>query len=113
MTPRNDFIDAPRRKHARDGGAFDVRQVELVGVSSGVAAGRKLRVKANARAEWWTMLTTLDQFDACISAGALRFEDPILFAQVRREFEHVFKSPNRHALDPGLCPGVGLRSASP
>lgn len=113
MIQRTDVMTLPQSEHASDGDASDIRQFELVGVSSGVAAGRKLQVRHNARVEWWTMLTTLDQFDACLTAGPLRFQDPILFAQFRREFEHVFSLPNAHGLDPGPGREGGLCGASP
>lgn len=77
--------------------ALDARQVQLVRVTSGVAAGRVLVAKGNERVECWTLLTTLDQFDACLGSGPLRFCDPILLEKFRREFEHVF---NRSSLPP-------------
>ena len=113
MNPVDDFQTAPKGEHESNGGCTDGRKVTLVGVSSGVAAGRKLHVKGNAQIEWWTLFTTLDQFDQCLTSGQLRFGDPILFAQVRMEFEHVFNRSIPCAADSGARAGCGLRSASP
>ena len=98
MTPMNDAMVLPQREQGSNGERADARKVALVGVSSGIAAGRRLHVKGNAQVEWWTLFTSLDQFDTCLTTDPLRFGDPILFAQVRREFEHVFN----HARPPDL-----------
>lgn len=84
-----------------ESGGVDGRRLTLIGVTSGVAAGRVMPRKGNAQVEWWTMFTTLDQFDTCLTSGLLRFGDPILFAQLRREFEHVLDRSNSPDVDPG------------
>ena len=71
-------------------GRGDVWRARLVRVPSGVAAGRTKRGRGNALTEWWTLFSSRDHFDVCSAADPLRFADPLLFAQITKEFDHVF-----------------------
>lgn len=72
-------------------------RLHLVAVPSGMATGRRRRVRGNVLAEWWTIFVTREQVEVCLTADPLRFEDPVLFAQIRREFDRVFDRPiNSH-----------------
>lgn len=65
-------------------------RVSLVKVTSGVAAGRTRRGRGNATTEWWALFMSREQIDACSTADPLRFSDPLLFAQIKKELDHVF-----------------------
>lgn len=104
MVRVNDTTISPQCRPENAGALCDARHISLVGISTGVAVGRRLQVKHNANVESWTLFTTLDQFDTCLTTGSLRFEDPVLFAQVKREFEHVFTHAGPLSLDPGESP---------
>jgi hypothetical protein len=87
------FILPPNeRARVRDRG--DLWQVSLVKVDSGVAAGSARRGIGNGRAEWWAMFMTREQFHGCCADDPLRFTDPLLFAQFKTEFDHVFDQPS-------------------
>lgn len=87
------FVLTPsERPQVRDRG--DLWQVSLVKVDSGVAAGSAKRGLGNGRAEWWAMFMTREQFHGCCADDPLRFTDPLLFAQFKTEFDHVFNQPN-------------------
>lgn len=75
-------------------------RIRLVRVPSGVAAGRNQRVKGNAHDECWTLYSTREQFDACAMVDPLRFTDPLLFAQIKREFDDAIDRPDAGALHP-------------
>lgn len=66
--------------------------VLLVPVASGVAAGRMQRLQGDTLAQWWTLFVSREQVDACLTQDPLRFENPVLFEQIRREFDHAFDS---------------------
>lgn len=68
-------------------------RISLVQVPSGVAAGRTRRVHGNALTESWALFMTREQLDACLTTDPLRHADPLLFAQIKREFDHVFDRP--------------------
>jgi hypothetical protein len=68
----------------------DPWQVSLVRVRSGVAAGNTKRGSGNVRTEWWAIFMTREQFEACCADDPLRFGDPLMFGQIRTEFDHVF-----------------------
>ncbi len=89
-----------QRTAARDPGA-PVR-TSLVRVDAGVVAGSARRGNGNARSESWTMFMTKEQFDACFVDDPLRFTEPLLFAQFKTEFEHVFNEPSERASRSGL-----------
>ena len=65
-------------------------QIILVKVRSGVAAGSTRRGGGIVLAEWWTLFETREQFDACAADDPLRFTDPLLYGQIKAEFDHVF-----------------------
>lgn len=69
-------------------------RVNLVKVRSGVAAGNTKRGLGNVRTEWWALFMTREQFHACCADDPLRFTDPLLFAQMTTEFDHVFDRPS-------------------
>ena len=69
----------------------DAWQVSLVNVPSGVAAGRTQRHRGNVLTESWTLFVNRDQFELCSAGDPLRFADPHLFAQIMKEFDHVFE----------------------
>ena len=69
-------------------------RLRLVAMPSAVAASRTRRVHGNAHAQSWTLFATREQFDAFLATDPLRFEDPVRFAQLRKEFAHAFDSPN-------------------
>ena len=96
MDRLNESAGSPAAVVPGTGQDLDARQVQLVRVAGGVAAGRVLAAKGNARVECWTLLTSLDQFDACLGNGPLRFCDPLLLQKLRREFEHVLNRSSLH-----------------
>lgn len=75
-------------------------QLSLVRVDAGVAAGHARRGQAHEREEWWTLFASADEFDACCMDDPLRFSDPLLFAQLKTEFEHVLNRPSHPTLPP-------------
>jgi hypothetical protein len=81
-------------------------RIELVRVPSGVAAGSSLRLRGNARTESWTLFSTREEFHACSTSDPLRFSDPLLFAQLTREFDHVFDRPDPHDARCGVRPAL-------
>jgi hypothetical protein len=93
-TARNGSV-SHQRTAARD--LDDPWRTSLVRVGAGVAAGSAKRGNGNARSESWTMFMTREQFDACCAEDPLRFTDPLLFAQFKTEFEHVFNEPSGRA----------------
>ncbi|CAM5779358.1 hypothetical protein RFUL19S_00302 [Rhizobacter fulvus] len=48
------------------------------------------------------MFMTKEQFDACCVDDPLRFTEPLLFAQFKTEFEHVFNESSERASRSGL-----------
>lgn len=72
----------------------DRRRVTLVRVQSGVAAGSTKRGERNVLAEWWALFETREQFHECCADDPVRFTDPLLFAQMKTEFDYVF---DRHS----------------
>lgn len=113
MNFSDDVMTSPKSKRASGGDGGDdgtnVRLIGFVGTSAGIAAGYQLQIKGNAQVEWWTMFTTLDQLDTCLTTGPLRFENPILFAQFRRDLEDV--CCQHPPLDTRVRPGHELRGA--
>jgi hypothetical protein len=69
-------------------------RIKLVRVPSGVAAGSNLRLRGNATTECWTLFSSREEFHACSSSDPLRFSDPLLFDQLRREIDHAFDRPD-------------------
>lgn len=67
------------------------RRLTLVRVQSGVAAGSRTRGERNVVAEWWALFETREQFQECCADDPVRFTDPLRFAQLKTEFEHVFE----------------------
>jgi hypothetical protein len=70
---------------ARDGRL----RIGLVRLGSGVAEGRTLAGRGNARTQWWTVFPTRQTFEACAAHDPLRFSNPIAFLQLQTEFSHV------------------------
>jgi hypothetical protein len=62
----------------------------LTKVPSGVAAGKAVRSRGNIFIEWWALFPSQEQFHACSAGDPLRFTDPLLFARITKEFDHVF-----------------------
>ena len=107
-------IMIPRKTGGTSGGdESDDRRVILVGISSGLAAGRNQHLKGNAQIEWWSLFTTVDQLDTCLADDSLHFRDPVLFAQVKRELEHVIRKPCTRGVDSRPRPSAELCGASP
>jgi hypothetical protein len=67
-------------------------RVDLAKVGSGVAAGCSKR-DDNVYTEWWALFKSREQFLACSGDHPLRFADPLRFAQLQAEFDHVFDGP--------------------
>lgn len=113
MTPKSMAgIDDSTHERVQTRKSLSPTRVNLVSVSSGVAAGRTRQVQGNAHAESWSLFATREQFDACLTTDPLRFEAPVLFTQLRREFDHVFDSPGSHEHQ-GACENSELRFPSP
>ena len=93
-TASNSSIADPRRGAA---GLSTPIRTSLVRVEAGVVAGSAKRGTGNARSETWTMFMTAEQFDTCCADDPLRFTDPLLFAQLKTEFEHVFHDTSERA----------------
>lgn len=70
---------------ARDGRI----RISLSRLGSGVAAGRTLGGRGNARIQWWALFPTREAFDACAAHDPLRFSNPIAFMHLKTEFSHV------------------------
>lgn len=88
------FIPPPsERADVRGGNPW---RISLVKVPSGVAAGRTQQVHGNAHTESWALFMTREQLNACLTTDPLRHADPLHFAQIKREFDHVFDSPNSY-----------------
>lgn len=85
-----DAINSASRSCADDSAGGEGWQVSLTSVPSGVAAGRTRRVDGQVHSEWWALFGTREAFDACLATEPLRFTDPLRFAQIKREFDHVF-----------------------
>lgn len=64
-------------------------RISLAKLGSGVAEGRTLGGRGNARTQWWALFPTREVFDACAAHDQLRFSNPIAFAQLKTEFSHV------------------------
>ena len=90
MTNRTDTTSSQPRKRFDIEDGSDICRVRLVNVSSGVAAGRTRRMQGNAYLEYWALFMSREQFNDCATADPLRFSDPLLFAQIKREFNDVF-----------------------
>ena len=103
-----DAMIPPPCERADVRGGNDPWRVSLVKVPSGVAAGRTRRVQGNAQTEWWALFVTREQFDACLTTDPLRHADPLLFAQIKREFDHVFDPPNSRDFNSGARKDLGL-----
>ena len=74
--------------------------ISLVQVPSGVAEGRRQSLKGNAYTESWTLFLSRERFEACAVSDPIRFSDPLRFAQLRREFDHVFNQTDAACLHP-------------
>jgi hypothetical protein len=105
------MIPPPRERADVRGGKKGPWRLSLVQVPSGVAAGRTRRVQGNAHTESWALFMTREQLDACLTTDPLRHADPLLFAQIKREFDHVFDSPSSYDsrdLNSGVREELGL-----
>lgn len=71
----------------------------LVNVPAGVAAGHVQPLGGNAQLEWWALFVSHEQYDSCAERDPLRFAEPVRFARINREFNHVFDQPRPR--DPG------------
>lgn len=85
---------SPPHERANVQSRNDPWRVSLVKVPSGVAAGRTRRIQGNVHTESWALFTNQAQFDAFLATDPLRHADPLLFAQLKREFDHVFHRPD-------------------
>lgn len=85
---RDAFAGFVRRRQADD--APDRARVTLVKVPSGVAAGAELKGPGNSHMESWALFISRDQFDAYCADDPLRFSDPLQFARIQTEIDHVF-----------------------
>ena len=83
-------LGARTREQRSDPQRGDSRPVSFVRLRSGVAAGSTKRGSGNARTEWWSLFMTREQFHASCADDTLRFADPLLFAEMKAEFDHVF-----------------------
>lgn len=70
---------------ARDGRL----RISLARLASGVAAGRTLCGRGNARTQWWTLIATREMFAASSAHDPLRFANPMAFVHLQTEFSHV------------------------
>lgn len=92
---------APRaRQCAKVEPSAESWKISVVQVPSGVAEGRSRSLTGNATMELWTLFVSRERFEACALSDPMRFSDPLRFAQLRREFEHVFSQPDSHRLHP-------------
>jgi hypothetical protein len=85
-------LKAPRaRGGSQDRGA--AWKVKLVKVHTGVAACSTKRSTGKSSKEWWMVFTSRDQFDRFCLEDPMRFTDPLQFAHLRTQFDHVFGLP--------------------
>ena len=99
MNRSTKVISPPPGEAAVLGGGNEHWRIQLVNVPSGVAAGRTAHSHGNTHTESWALFVTREQFDACVETDPLRFADPLLFEQIKREFNHVFDQPNSNDPD--------------
>jgi len=74
--------------------ATNPRPVCLVRVPRGVVAGTTVHLQGNTTVQSWTLLCSREQFQAWSSADPRRFDDPLQFAHLVREFDRVFDRPD-------------------
>jgi hypothetical protein len=65
-------------------------RVSVARIRTGVVAGRMRRGSGNAHTCAWSLFRTREQYDACAARDSLRFVDPLMFVQVRKEFHDAF-----------------------
>lgn len=80
----------PDPKHCRQILARDGHvRISLARLASGVATGRTLCGRGNARTQWWTLFADREMFVACSAHDPLRFSNPMAFVHLQTEFSHV------------------------
>lgn len=84
--PSASVQESAGRRSVRSRAACKVRLARL---HSGVAAGVTRRSGSGASTESWTAFTSREQFDACWDEDPLKFDEPLRFAQLKTEFDHV------------------------
>ena len=65
-------------------------RLSITGVDTGVVTGRMRLGGGNAHTDVWSLFHNREQYEAFAANDPLRFAEPLMLVQAKKEFHHAF-----------------------